>query len=108
MHLAAAVETKPNRPKLRPAVIIAGGREPTHWEAYPSHTFLHTIGALKCCESGGCWKSRVIPLGDNDHKDKSLCIAPIKTEGDIVIPKCMEMIKPTDVIAAIERYIQFR
>ena len=30
-------------------VVIAGGREPTHWEAYPGHQFLHTQGALDCC-----------------------------------------------------------
>jgi ADP-heptose:LPS heptosyltransferase len=108
MHLAAAVETKPGMPKQRPAVIIAGGRESSHWEAYPSHTFLHTIGALKCCNEGGCWKSRVAPLGDNDHKDKSLCVAPTPSENNIVIPKCMDMIKASDVIAAINRYLEYK
>ncbi len=37
MHLAAAVETKPDATPLRPCVVIAGGREPSHWEAYPGH-----------------------------------------------------------------------
>ncbi len=50
MHLAAAVETKPGRPPLRPCVVIAGGREPPHWEAYPGHQFLHTVSML--CHGG--------------------------------------------------------
>ncbi|OYV83437.1 MAG: hypothetical protein B7Z73_15970, partial [Planctomycetia bacterium 21-64-5] len=33
---------------LRPCVVINGGREPPHWEQYPGHQFLHTIGALDC------------------------------------------------------------
>jgi len=37
MHLAAAVETKTGHPKHRPCVVVAGGREPAHWEAY-THT----------------------------------------------------------------------
>ncbi|HYG35797.1 MAG TPA: glycosyltransferase family 9 protein, partial [Clostridia bacterium] len=62
MHLAAAVETKPGRPANRPCVVIAGGREPAHWEAYPDHQFIHTNGALPCCTAGGCWKDRTIRL----------------------------------------------
>jgi len=108
MHLAAAVETKPGRPKLRPCVVIAGGREPVQWEEYPGHQFLHTIGSLKCCETGGCWKSRIVARGDNDHKDKSLCSFPIQTEGNAIIPKCMDMIKTSDVISAVNKYLHFQ
>src|SRR4051812_7072076 len=35
MHLAAAVPTRPGGPGLRPCVVVAGGREPPHWEMYP-------------------------------------------------------------------------
>ena len=35
MHMAAAIETKPGRPANRPCVVVAGGREPSQWEAYP-------------------------------------------------------------------------
>lgn len=75
MHLAAAVPTKSG--DLRPCVVVAGGREPSQWEAYPGHRYLDTIGALPCCANGGCWKSRVVPLGDGDEKDKSLCEYPV-------------------------------
>ncbi|MGH7507469.1 MAG: glycosyltransferase family 9 protein, partial [Longimicrobiales bacterium] len=40
MHLAAAVETPPGHPAQRPCVVVAGGREPPHWEAYPQHQFI--------------------------------------------------------------------
>jgi ADP-heptose:LPS heptosyltransferase len=101
MHLAAAVEVRPGMPKNRPCVVIAGGREPPHWEAYTHHRFLHRVGALKCCDNGGCWKSRTVPLGDGDKKDDkdSLCL-------DVVgnLPRCMHLISAEEVIAAIETY----
>ena len=107
MHLAAAVETKPGRPKNRPCVVIAGGREPSHWEAYPHHQYLHTNGALPCCDHGGCWKSRVEPLGDDDEKDDSLCLHPIALPSGVKLPKCLDMITAMDVIRAVENYLEF-
>ena len=81
MHLAAAVELRGpceayprGMPRNRPCVVIAGGREPAQWEAYPHHQYIHTNGALRCCDNGGCWKSRTVPLGDGDKKDESLCV----------------------------------
>ena len=107
MHLAAAVETKPGRPKNRPCAVIAGGREPSHWEAYPHHQYLHSNGALPCCDNGGCWKSRVVPLGDGDEKDKSLCLRPIKKPAGLVLPQCLDMVRASDVIRAVEKYLIF-
>jgi ADP-heptose:LPS heptosyltransferase len=101
MHLAAAVEVKGKLAKNRPCVVVAGGREPPHWEAYPSHQFIHTVGALPCCERGGCWKSRTMPLGDGDEKDKrvNLCENVVGT-----LPRCMDMITAKMVIQRIETY----
>jgi ADP-heptose:LPS heptosyltransferase len=103
MHLAAAVETKPGRPLNRACVVVAGGREPPQWEAYPHHQFIHTNGALPCCDNGGCWKSRVKPLGDGDEKDgpEQLCV---DVAGDL--PRCLDMITAADVIRRIEVYYQ--
>lgn len=70
MHLAAAVETKPGVPRSRACVVVAGGRESPHWEAYPQHQFLHTVGALPCCAEAGCWRSRCQLVGDGDDKDR--------------------------------------
>ena len=101
MHLAAAVEVKGGRPVHRPCVVVAGGREPPHWEAYPHHQFIHTVGALPCCEYGGCWRSRVVPLGDGDEKDKpgSLCVDVVDN-----LPRCMDLITAEEVIRRVELY----
>jgi len=106
MHLAAAVECKQDLLN-RPCVVIAGGREPVQWEAYPHHRFLAVNGALRCCDNGGCWKSRCQLVGDGDEKDKKdVCLKPvdIRTNPVIRIPKCMDMIKAEDVIRAIQTY----
>jgi len=104
MHLAAAVPLR-ERQHSRPSVIIAGGREAPHWEAYPTHQFLHTVGMLKCCATGGCWRSRTVPLGDGDEKDepKNLC-------QDVVngLPRCMDMISAENVIQSIETILAGR
>ena len=101
MHLAAAVDVKPGMPKNRPCVVVAGGREPPHWEAYPHHQFIHTVGALRCCDNGGCWKSRTVPLGDGDYKDgpDELCVDVVGT-----LPRCMDMITAEEVIRRIQWY----
>ncbi len=106
MHLAAAVETKPGRAKHRPCVVIAGGREPTQWEAYPHHQYLSTTGMLSCCADGGCWKSRCQLVGDGDPKDRhDLCEHPIQITPQLRIPKCLDMISADDVIRKIEMYL---
>jgi len=101
MHLAAAVDVTPGMPKNRPCVVVAGGREPPHWETYPHHQFIHTVGALHCCDNGGCWKARTVPLGDGDEKDHpdNLCVDVVHA-----LPRCMEMITADEVIRRIERY----
>ena len=138
MHLAAAVPVKvarPSRlpspggdshnpaPQNRPCVVVAGGREPPHWEAYPHHQFIHTNGQLLCCDQGGCWKARTVPLGDGDAKDQAgnLCVDVVDGEiargsstalrsaqddGDLgePLPRCMDMITAEEVIRRIEGY----
>jgi ADP-heptose:LPS heptosyltransferase len=101
MHLAAAVECRGNAAQNRPCVVVAGGREPPQWGAYPSHQFIHTVGALPCCAIGGCWKSRTMPLGDGDNNDKpeNLCKNVVGT-----LPYCMDMITAEMVIRRIEGY----
>jgi ADP-heptose:LPS heptosyltransferase len=93
-HLCAAFE--------KPYVALLGGREPVAWTQYPLQTTLHTLGRLPCCRTAACWRSRVVPLGDGDEKDSSLCEAPVLTFNRPV-GKCMAMIEPEDVIRAIER-----
>jgi len=106
MHLAAAVESKHGLLN-RPGVVIAGGREPVQWEAYPHHRYLAVNGAMTCCDNGGCWNSRCQLVGDGDKKDtENLCLHPVdlRTKPPIRIPKCMDMIKADDVIRAVQTY----
>jgi hypothetical protein len=119
MHLAAAVETKEGMPLNRACVVVAGGREPAQWEAYPHHQFIHMNGALRCCDNGGCWKARTVPLGDGDEKDnpEHLCLNTVVKEERIDrrprgtrniptyhLPRCMDMITAEEVIRRIELY----
>jgi ADP-heptose:LPS heptosyltransferase len=106
MHLAAAVPAKKGNPTNRACIVVAGGREPVSWEQYPSHQFMHTIGMLPCCQTGGCWKSRTVALNDGDDKDNSLCAAPVTISVGSQIPKCMDMITPTSVVANIYKYLE--
>jgi len=93
-HLCAAFE--------KPYICLLGGRESVTWVTYPKQITFHTIGQLSCCKDGGCWKSRVVPLGDGDSKDQSLCDKPIL--GYIKpSPKCMAIIKPEEVVTILNR-----
>jgi hypothetical protein len=107
MHLCAAVPTKMGKPKNRACVVVAGGREPSSWEKYGHHRFLDMNGCLPCCDQGGCWRDRVVALGDGDEKDKecNLCLYPIQVSKDLFIPKCMDMIRAEDVIRGVENYL---
>jgi len=101
MHLAAAVPGKKQSAGLRPCVVIAGGREPPHWEHYPGHQFIHTVGALPCCATGGCWKDRAVKLRDGDNRDRksNLCTNLVGN-----LPRCMHMITSDEVIRRIDTY----
>lgn len=92
MHLAGAYGI--------PAIILAGGREPISWSQYPNHQMMHTIGWLDCCKQP-CWKSRTVPLADNEGFDNSLCEKP---EGSF--PKCMWMITPDQVISLVRSILR--
>ena len=77
MHVAAALD--------RPAVVIAGGREPVQWNAYPKQQYVHTVGMLPCVSTQGevgaaCWRSRVRAVGDGNPLDAELCQRPV---GDV-------------------------
>lgn len=106
MHLAAAVDTRPDKPLNRACVVIAGGREPSQWAKYPHHRFLETNGALWCCENGGCWKSRCQPIGDgsDSNRPENLCVLPVAVAPDLVIPRCMDLVTVNDVVRAVALY----
>jgi ADP-heptose:LPS heptosyltransferase len=103
MHLTAAVRNTDGA--LKPCVVVNGGREASHWEAYPGHQFLHTIGALHCCQSGGCWKSHV-PSGDNSVDGGSMVDSEQNCSNVFNgYPKCMDLISVDHVVSAIELFL---
>ncbi len=105
MHLAAAIPAK-NKVLNKPCIVIAGGREPTQWEAYPHHQYISTSGTLECCIQGGCWKSRCQIVGDGEPADlkENLCSNPIQLTKSLSIPKCMNMISTQHVIERVKFY----
>lgn len=106
MHLSAAVPVNPKFDyKIRPTVVVAGGREPPHWEEYEGHRFLHTIGQLDCCEKGGCWARRAQLVDDGKPWNRvEMCKRPIQLNSSLRIAECMHMLNPNKIIEAIESY----
>lgn len=94
-HLCAAFE--------KPYIALLGGREPAIWTQYPLQRTLHTLGALPCCRKKACWKIRVIARGDGASFDRHLCELPV-LDFSRPVGKCMALIKPAEVISAIECY----
>ncbi|MFA5217222.1 glycosyltransferase family 9 protein [Sulfuricurvum sp.] len=96
LHVSAAFR--------KPCVIIAGGREPYRWEAYPNQRYLHTNGFLACCSGDGCWKNflewQIVPELKEIYKDK-VCV---RMEGSSA--KCMSMITPQRVADEILGYYE--
>jgi len=104
VHMAAAMPPR-YRKERKPCVSIFGGREPIGWSWYTNHQILHSNGVYTCCDNGGCWKARTYPLPKDPKHNKSLCITPIESNGRTV-QACMEGIRTSDVIRAIEKYYE--
>ena len=80
MHVAAAFD--------KPCVVIAGGREPFSFERYANHRFIDSIGTLKCCKNNACWHNALSACKDHDGR----------------FAKCMRLIEPPQVEAAVRSY----
>lgn len=103
MHLAAAIPNKDGTAKK--CVVIAGGREPPHWEAYPGHRFLHTVQKLDCCKTGGCWARRAQLVNDGQPwNNNQLCVKPVQIDPELRIAQCMHDIDAEAVITAVNSY----
>jgi len=83
MHVSAALGKR--------CIVLAGGREPYRWEAYPNHSYLHTCGKLECCKESGCWKGKI---------HECLNYTPVG-------PKCHTMITPDQVVREVEGYEKY-
>ena len=107
MVLAYSIPPHPrfNR-KSRACIVIGAGREPNQWQAAPNQQYVHTCGMLPCCDSGGCWRSRVVKLNDGQKHDESICFHPVKLMNGETIPLCMKMITPMHIKNLINNYME--
>lgn len=88
MHLSGAL--------MKPAVVVAGGREPVSFTRYPGHAYLSTDGMLPCSVKA-CW-----------HCAINKCTNPVKrlNENSVeeIVPRCVDMIEPEDLTRAINSF----
>lgn len=88
MHLSGGFE--------KPAIVIAGAREPVSFTRYPGHAYLSTDGMLPCAVKA-CW-----------HCDIKSCTNPVirknQHDADEIVPKCVDMITPQDVTRALRGF----
>ena len=74
----------------KPAVVLAGGKEPPRWQAYNYHRYLSVCGTLKCAPGNGCWKAK--------YED---CTNRVGN-----IPRCFAMISPEEVAKNVLLYYE--
>ena len=87
--------------RLRPCVVVAGGRESVSMIGYPGHTVMSTIGKLDCCARGACLKVKVEDKPDDTKgPSQERCLRP-----DRGVATCMRMITPDQIVVAIESYL---
>jgi hypothetical protein len=112
MHLAAAAPSPRTdrqgriRPLYRPAVLIAGGREPSQWLAYEGQQLIHTNGMLPCCLPGGCGKTRCEKQHPLEPNPEQLCSLPVQIDRETLIPRCLDMISTDMAIDRISYYYE--
>jgi len=80
MHLSGALH--------KPAIVVAGAREPVSFTQYAGHRYLATDGCMPCGVSA-CW-----------HCDISTC-SQLNTKKE---PLCVDMIHPEDITRALNQY----
>lgn len=88
----------------KPYVVTHGAREPVNFTFYQSNKILSNVGTLECCKLQACWRSRIVPLKDDDKKNKRCCVLPMTDDDERPVARCMWNIKPQQVIDAIEQY----
>ena len=80
MHLSAVFNN--------PCVVVAGAREPAWFTHYKGHQYLETTGTLPCAQESICWKCDVKGCKAQENG----------------VPKCVDIIRPDEIVKAIERY----
>ena len=101
MHLSGALN--------KPAVIIAGAREPVSFTRYAGHQYISNDGCLPCGITA-CWKCAIEAckwLVDYNGNTTTIPIENATQEQkDSVMPKCVDMISSEEVTRNIRRYYE--
>lgn len=92
-HLMAAFD--------KPYFCIMGGIKPISICPYIKHQVFHTIGQLHCCRDTGCYLKEL----PNKNNTGFQCSNSINKNG-YILPKCMDIIRPIEVISSIERFLE--
>ena len=104
MHLSGAL--------YKPAVIVAGGREPVSFTKYAGHQYLANDGALPCAVQA-CWKCDIKECTNLVDKAGASVVIEKDAQGskiaspeliERIMPKCVDMIAPEDITRAIQQY----
>lgn len=99
MHLSGAL--------YKPAVVVAGAREPVSFTRYQGHQYLSNEGCLPCAETTACWHCATHAC-TNLVNDKGEHVTLTKEDGaharDGIMPRCVDMIEPQDITRAINEY----
>jgi ADP-heptose:LPS heptosyltransferase len=94
-HLCAAFD--------KPYFCIVGGVVSASLIQYPQQQTFHTIGQLPCCHKAGCLRKRLVAPPE-PGLGQIPCSYPLRKQG-MEIATCMDLIKPTEVILAIQRFL---
>ncbi len=88
MHLSGALH--------KPAIVVAGAREPVHFTRYEGHAYMSTDGMLPCAVKA-CWhcdiKACTNPVMRPDHNGK-----------EEIVPKCVDIIQPAHLSDALAMF----
>jgi len=99
MHLSGALH--------KPAIIVAGAREPVSFTQYAGHRYMATDGCLPCGVKA-CWHCDINNcknLVHINHCDPMSGSDLAKTEDySEKVPKCVDMITPEDLTRALNMY----
>jgi hypothetical protein len=82
-------------------VVVAGAREPMSFTHYFGHQYIQTNGCLPCSESTACWKCKLD--GCKQIQESRGMDSP---QGEKFTPKCVEIIKPSEVVDSIKKYYE--
>lgn len=64
---------------------------------FTPHHYMHSIGALDCCRTGGCWKTKI-----DDKNTRANCVNVVRAPSRMPLPLCLDMITVDSVVAAVE------